>query len=310
MEKTDRKSSRELWLAKRFNLEKRHRKRQRQGAIVPKLWQLFDELINLFGVILRILGKYEKAHQLALDVKLRHINLNFPNLPSQFEGYRILHLTDLHLDIAPDFEERIISAIGDTKVDLCVITGDFRRDTKGDYKQILKPLKKLVNQIDTKDGIYATLGNHDTYLMVKPFEQMGIRVLTNESIKICCNDDCITLTGVDDVHYFYTTDATKTLWQDFPGFKIALVHSPELYDVAGDNEYNLYLCGHTHAGQVCLPKGKPLITHLTNGKKFYNGLWKYKEMTGFTGSGTGTSGIPVRINSESEAVVITLHSGK
>jgi predicted MPP superfamily phosphohydrolase len=310
VEITDLKSGREIWLSKRFDLEKCRRKRQRRGAIVPKLWLIFDELINLFGVFLRVLGKYKKANELALDVKLRHISLNFPNLPEKFDGYRILHLTDLHLDIAIEFEKKIITAIQGTKADLCVITGDFRRDTKGGFEQILEPLKNLISHINVKDGIYATLGNHDTYLMVRPFENMGIRVLTNESEKIGRNGEHIHLTGVDDVHYYYTTDATKALWQDIPGFKIALVHSPELYDVAGDNEYSLYLCGHTHAGQVCLPGGKALITHLQNGKEFYKGLWKYKNMTGFTGSGTGTSGIPVRINSHSEAVIITLHCGK
>jgi len=60
------------------------------------------------------------------------------------------------------------------------------------------------------------------------------------------------------------------------------------------------------AGQICLPGGKPLITHLSNGKKFYKDVWKYKAMTGFTGSGTGTSGIPVRYNSKSEITLITL----
>ena len=56
------------------------------------------------------------------------------------------------------------------------------------------------------------------------------------------------------------------------GFKIILVHSPELYDIAANNGYNLYLSGHSHGGQICLPYGIPVITHLYDGRKYYRGV--------------------------------------
>ena len=167
-------------------------------------------------------------------------------------------------------------------------------------------MKKLKAGISVKNGIFATLGNHDSYLMVKPMCNMGIKILTNETIQITRNKENISITGIDDVHYYFSQEALTALSNKVEGFKIALVHSPELFDVAADNNYSLYLCGHTHAGQICLPGGKPLITHLSNGKKFYRNVWKYKAMTGFTGNGTGTSGIPVRFNSKSEIALITL----
>jgi len=303
---TEQQLARERWLANRFDLEKTIRKRQRSGGIVPRLWKLFDGLINFFGLILKLTGLYTRGFNNALDIQLKEIILSFPNLPESFDGYKILHLTDLHLDIIEGLENKILSVIQGIDADLCVMTGDYRKDTSGEFRQILEPLKKLKAGISARDGIFATLGNHDSYLMVKPMCKMGIKILTNETIQLNRNKENISITGIDDVHYYFSQDALAALSNNVEGFKIALVHSPELFDVAADNNYSLYLCGHTHAGQICLPGGKPLITHLSNGKKFYRDVWKYKAMTGFTGNGAGTSGIPVRFNSKSEIILITL----
>jgi len=303
---TEQQQARERWLANRFDLEKTRRKRQRNRGILPRLWKLFDELMNVFGLALKLTGMYNRGYRNALDIQLKNITLRFSNLPQNFDGYRILHLTDLHLDMVAGLENKIISMLANIETDLCVMTGDYRRDISGEFRQILKPLQSIKNNISASDGIFATLGNHDSYLMVKPMCKMGIKILTNETIKISRNREYLSVTGIDDVHYYFSQDAITALSKNEPGFKIALIHSPELFDVAAENGYSLYLCGHTHAGQICLPGGRPLITHLSQGKKFYRGVWKYKNMTGFTGSGTGTSGIPVRFNSQSEIALITL----
>lgn len=303
---TNRKKVREKWLANRFDLEKTRRKRQRKRGYLPRFWKLFDALIHVFGELLKLAGLYNKAHQRALDIRIRNVELRFPCLPVAFDGYRILHLTDLHLDIVPGFEDIIIKKIKNTDADICILSGDYRKDTSGHFKQVIRPMEKLVQAINAPDGIFATLGNHDTYLMMKPMSQTGINIITNETLRIEKDHQHIYITGVDDVHYYFSPAALDCLKEEINGFKIAVVHSPELYDVAAENNYDLYLCGHTHAGQICLPGGKPLITHLMNGKRFYRGLWKSGEMTGYTGSGTGTSGIPVRINTESEITLFTL----
>ena len=302
----DRLSIRERWLARRFEIEKSRRKRQQHRAYIPKYWLFFDYLIQLFGLFLKFTGYYKSGLKNALDIKLVNVELNFPDLPEAFDGYTILHMTDLHLDIHDRYEDLIIEKIKDLSVDLCVLTGDYRRETSGEYKQVMEPLNKINQSFQSKDGILAVMGNHDTYLMEQPMEEMGIQVLKNESVKIQRNGDAITVTGSDDVHYYYSIMAAECLWKQTDGFKIALVHSPELFDVAAGNKYSLYLCGHTHGGQICLRGGKPVITHLSHGKKYYNGLWKYDGMIGYTGSGTGTSGIPVRFNSFSEITLFTL----
>ena len=89
-------------------------------------------------------------------------------------------------------------------------------------------------------------------------------------------------------------------------FSIALVHSPELYDSAADQGVALYLCGHTHGGQVCLPGGWPIIKNVARGRRLYRGLWRHRDMVGVTSTGVGTSGIPVRFNTRGEVLLLRL----
>jgi len=138
------------------------------------------------------------------------------------------------------------------------------------------------------------------------FERMGIRVLGNETVCIQRDGSEIYLTGVDDVHYYYTDMALEALESSPEGFKIALVHSPEIYDLAADHGYALYLAGHTHAGQITFPNGRPIVKHLNHGQHLAAGLWQHQGMIGYTSSGAGVSGLPVRYNTRGEISLITL----
>ncbi len=139
--------------------------------------------------------------------------------------------------------------------------------------------------------------------MVNPLEQIGIHVLINSSYLIHRGNEQIRIIGTDDVHYYYTDQAIHALEYADKGFSIAMVHSPELFNFASAMGVDLYLCGHAHAGQVCLPWGIPIIKHLNRGRKYYLGEWVYNGMKGITSAGVGTSGIPVRFNTRGEILV-------
>ena len=89
-------------------------------------------------------------------------------------------------------------------------------------------------------------------------------------------------------------------------FRIALIHSPEMADHAAAAGVSLYLCGHTHGGQVCLPGGRPILTRLTRCRHAAVGHWREGAMRGYTSHGLGTSWPPLRFNSRGEMTVITL----
>ena len=295
-----------IWADTRSALENGHKKNKRNGTISIRYRDLFEKGLPLFAWFFKKTVWYQKGHKLALNIELIEHQLNYPDLPGAFHHFRILHLTDLHLDTDPKIVDAIILAIQNSTYDLCVITGDFRMKTHGQFQNMMPNLQKLLKNISAEQGIYATLGNHDSFLMVREFEALGIKVLCNETVALEKNNQQIILTGIDDVHYYFTDNAIRCLESSPAGFKMALVHSPELFDIAAENLYNLYLCGHTHGGQICLPGGKPIFTHLHNGKAYVKGLWKKEDMVGYTGQGCGNSGIPIRFHSQSEVTIFEL----
>ncbi|MBW1696731.1 MAG: metallophosphoesterase family protein [Deltaproteobacteria bacterium] len=302
-------NSRQQWRRIRAVLEEKSLQRKRLGIRRITVLRVVDNLSRAFAMFLRMVRLYESGYQNAERKVVQYIDLHFSNLPEAFASYKILHLTDLHLDFVAGTGERISRRIKKLHCDLCVLTGDYRKGMKGRFDQILEPMKKIVNALDAKDGILAVLGNHDTFRMADAFEQMGITVLTNETFTISRGNQKISVTGLDDPHFYYTEHASHALAESIDGFKIVIVHTPELYDFAAQNGYQFYLCGHTHGGQICLPGGIPVVTHLYRGKRFYKGLWQYNGMKGYTNQGCGVIGIPVRFNTQSEITLITLHNG-
>jgi len=231
-------------------------------------------------------------------------------LPAAFAGFRILHLSDLHLDGMPELVELILAALGERRFDLCVLTGDYRTELHGPIAAVMRGLRRLVGGIRSTHGVLGVLGNHDDCHMVAPLEDMGVRVLVNEQVALEREGSRIVVIGTDDVHYYYTDQALHALERAAAApFSIALVHSPEMYDVAADSGVDLYLCGHTHAGQIVLPGGIPLITHLHRGRRYFRGVWQHGGMRGVTHGGVGTSGIPIRFNTRGEILVHTLRAG-
>jgi hypothetical protein len=301
-------TARQEWRHNRLEMERGEVKQTPLGRR-HRHWSAFKTLIGLFGFSLRILGLYERGVRNAKDIQFNRLDIWFENLPQEFDGFRLLQLSDLHADFLPETLQAALDLTADVEADICVLTGDFRRRVKGSFDDILPAMERLTSQISTPQGTYAILGNHDSADMVEPFEALGIRVLVNETHTILRNGAELHLTGTDDVHYYYTDAARQALGAAPEGFKIALIHSAELADAAAENGYELYLAGHTHGGQVCLPGGWPIITHMNRYRRYARGLWRHGDMRGYTSTGVGVSGLPVRFNTRGEVALITLRSG-
>lgn len=298
--------SRSGWTTARRAMEATSRKHTPRGVRRRRHWPLFEAAIAGFGVALRGIGLYRRGVKNALDIELNEIELRFPHLPTPFDGYRVLHLADLHLDAHPALPKRAAALARNARCDLCVLTGDYRYGINGSIDRAMAAVARLAPALDAADGVYAVLGNHDTIEMVPALEALGIRVLANQTVSIARGGAALHVTGVDDVHYFYTEDAGEALGRAPDGFRLALVHSPEMIEPAAESGIALYLTGHTHGGQVCLPGGLPLVTHCQSGRRYAAGLWRHGAMTGYTSRGVGVSGLPVRFNSRGELTLITL----
>jgi predicted MPP superfamily phosphohydrolase len=159
-----------------------------------------------------------------------------------------------------------------------------------------------------REGVFGVLGNHDCIEMIPDLEDAGVCMLVNDAYAIKRNRETIWLVGVDDPHYYKAHDF-KASFKGIPkgAFSIFAAHSPEVYREAAQQLVRLYLCGHTHGGQIRLPfYNGPIITHSRAPRKIASGLWKYNGMYGYTTAGVGTSGVPLRFNCPGEVVLFTL----
>ena len=234
---------------------------------------------------------------------MRHHPLVLPSLPPAFHGFRILHLSDLHLDMDPRNVQAMCERVEALDYDLCVMTGDYRAKTFGPCDAVLTAMDALRGQL--KPPIRAVLGNHDSLVLVPAFEALGIRFLLNESDAIERDGQWLYLAGIDDAHYYQVHNIAKaTAGIPEQACSILLSHTPEIYRHAAHGGFDLMLCGHTHGGQICLPGGIPLTWDARCPRRMAAGPWRYRQMLGYTSVGAGTSVVNARLNCPPE---ITVH---
>ncbi len=254
---------------------------------------------------LRLLGLYRRGLWNSLDYEVREVRVPLRNLPPQFEGFRILQLSDIHADGIPDEGQKLISMVKGIETDLHVFTGDYRFLSQDTYEPCLAVTERIVRSIDAEHGHWGVLGNHDFLEFVPALEASGTGMLVNEAVPIRKDGAEIWLAGVDDAHLYNCHDIPKALSKVPEGAVVVLLsHTPEVYAEAESMAVDYLVCGHTHGGQLCLPGGIPLMTNAKCPRRFCQGAWEYKGMRGYTSRGAGASGISVRFSCRPE---ITVH---
>jgi predicted MPP superfamily phosphohydrolase len=248
-------------------------------------------------------GLYGRGRRNAANVTLKRNYIRSHKIPRSFDGFAILHLSDLHVDLSAKAMDRLCEILPSIDYDICVLTGDYRGQTFGPYEPALNGMAPLCGLL--KQPAYGVLGNHDTIRMLPALEDMGIRMLLNECETITRNSHRIHVSGIDDAHFF-RADNLERARSDIPTdeFSILLSHTPEIYQQAAHAEFDLLLCGHTHGGQICLPGQIPLSLDSVLPRRFGAGPWQYHNMRGYTSVGAGCSIVPARFNCPPE---ITIH---
>jgi hypothetical protein len=302
-------SAREIWAERRSALEQSGRGSNPEGYHGGWQGRALHAACFGFAGALRLTGLYARGRRNALSPVLVERDVTFFDLPPVFDGYRILHISDPHLDCLPDLAGIAKKLISGVAVDLVAITGDIHGSPRAPVARSTLPLADVLAGLKVRDRVVAVLGNHDPASMVDALEHVGITALINESLTIERGDDRLVVTGLDDVHRFYTPAAKQALDDAPAGFRIALVHSAEIADHAAAAGFGLYLCGHTHGGQICLPNGRALLTRLRRCHFGARGEWRAGAMIGYTSNGLGVGEVPLRFNCRGEIAVITLRRG-
>ncbi|NOY88374.1 MAG: metallophosphoesterase [FCB group bacterium] len=237
------------------------------------------------------------------------------NLPPQLNGFKILHISDMHLRhfVTLDDLEDLLRRAKKYNPHLILVSGDIADDLK-----LLGPSLKLMEQLQPPFGIYASLGNHEYYRGIKrvkkEFERSPIPLLINQGTKLTIGDISIFIGGLDDPRTlsanhqkFFKECLDATLKEkNNDDFTILMSHRPHVFDIATAYNIPLTLAGHTHGGQIGWGHRSLLEPMLPDSY-----LWgHYQKGTShlYTSSGVG-QWFPFRLGCPQEAPIIEMRKG-
>jgi uncharacterized protein len=249
-----------------------------------------------------------------IDIVQRPIAIT--NLPTPFHGYRIVQISDIHLDeyTEPFFLEHIVDRVNILAPDLVLLTGDFI--TRGAFSFIAgnHAVSRCAEILTTLTAPlrYAILGNHDVSfsapMVTHALVTHGTPVLVNQYLPIERAGARFWLCGVEDPGTGHP-DLDLSIPAKPDGPVLLMAHEPDYADdvVAHPRGslVDLMLAGHSHGGQVRLPFLGPLILPPL-GLKYPEGHYRFNQMQLYVNRGIGTVGLPFRLNCPPEITVITL----
>ena len=249
-----------------------------------------------------------KFHKRLVEITTHSIIL--PNLPEQFNGYRIVQISDFHLGtwLGTHAIFEIVDLVNQQEPDLIAITGDFISFNPPNFAP---GLVSTLSKLTSKDGVYAVLGNHDHYtdatLIRNVLEECKIVELQNSVHGIRRDSSHIYFAGIDD---FMTRHADlRSVIAQIPNDEntvILLAHEPDFADIsAASGRFAMQISGHSHGGQICLPFwGNLYLPRL--GRKYPSGRYLVQDMVLYTNRGLGTSWLKFRYNCPPEITVFQL----
>ncbi len=274
------------------------------------LWLL--TLLQLMGTVVYLWGGLYEPFALSVTQQ----ELPLAGWPAGAPPLRLLHLSDLHVERLTRREAELISLVEQIQPDLIVITGDYLNLSYVDDPVARSEVRKLLAQLHAPLGVYATLGSPPVDPRATTpslFDGLNIRLLRDELAVIRREDGrTLSLIGLDCDHDPAVDGRVfKSLVDLAPAGsrQILLYHSPELMPLAQQYPVDLYLCGHTHGGQVRLPLYGAVITSSSLGKRYEMGFYTEQGTTLYISRGIGLEGLSaprLRLLCPPEMVLFTL----
>ena len=276
--------------------------------------QLLQAGVAVFPLVLTgaATGQGLLAHD---EFRVREIDVPFPNLPKELDGFTIAHLSDIHVGRFTNGKvlERIVESMNGLQADVAVVTGDL---IDAELKDLPAALETLC-AVRAKHGLYVCEGNHDLFESPARFERdvraSGLGFLLNESAVINANGKRLALSGLQ--WGIRGGGRGAALEQNFAAlletrpeadWSILLAHHPHAFDQAADAGYPLTLAGHTHGGQLMLTPNFGAGSAMF---KYWSGLYRRQDAALVVSNGVG-NWMPVRVNAPAEIVRLRLLRGE
>lgn len=215
------------------------------------------------------------------------------------KGFRILHISDLHITTKTNYVNELIKLCNNIDINIICITGDII-DTK---VHKIKEQLKLLNTI--KKPVFYVSGNHDFYHGIKPMIELldNFYFVDNKVLTINYNNQDIQIVGLSDSASMFfgikrnVKEVLSKVEENIPN--IFLAHRPKDYKKALKINSKLFLCGHTHGGQIY-----PFHYLVKLANPFVAGLFKKKNTYIYVNRGLGFWGIDYRLKAPNEITIL------
>lgn len=240
----------------------------------------------------------------------RRIEIPMRGLPARLDGYRIVHLSDLHIGALtpPWWAKRWIEHANAEEPDAIAVTGDLVTSGVAFHESIAE----LVGGLRAKDGVYCAMGNHDYFGEGEPLisliRERGPKVLRNEGIVVERDGARLFIAAIDDT-WTRRANLDLALEKQPPRVPtVMLAHDPDRFPQIAKRGVGLVLSGHTHGGQIAVPFLARWINASKLAHHFHIGAYKAGESTLYVHPGLGTTGPPIRLGVAPAVVVLTLRA--
>lgn len=246
-------------------------------------------------------------------VERRRVSVTIEGLPAELAGFRILHLSDLHLgtlSLGWWTLEQAVRWAEQEPPDLVCISGDLvtRRGGK-------RALRGALGRLDARYGVYAVLGNHDVDQARDPFlrptdlsdlHEVGAVLLRDDAREFAVDGARVQVVGVDPAAYRARSSRPADRADADADLRILLCHYPDVVRTLPPRSFHLVLSGHYHGGQICLPSpwGKLRLKDLR--ANYWEGLFETPAAALHVSRGLGTSLVPFRLLARPEVTALTL----
>lgn len=254
------------------------------------------------------------------SVSVRIVKYEKEGLPSSLENFKIAFISDIQADHYTDAGRlsNYINKVNSLTPDLILIAGDLIT-TGPDHIELSA---QEVGKLKSKYGIYSCVGDHDNWAYRNDYARSltavksalnynGVQMLDNQNKTFDVNGTDIAITIITAT---YVSDVPGNILDSLVvnnngGFRIFLTHQPqpELIETAKENEFSLFLAGHTHGGQITLIFPFIQLTPTIFETKYIRGDFWFDGMLMIINRGLGMSLAPIRYNSTPEVTLITLH---
>jgi predicted MPP superfamily phosphohydrolase len=229
---------------------------------------------------------------------------------------RILHISDLHIERLTRREDKLLTLVEQAQADLILITGDYLNLSYVRDPRAQADVQLLLSQLSAPFGVYAVMGSPTVDARDEIpglFDDLSVRLLRNEWQELDLGDGRqLVLLGLDCSHYLPTDGRRLSeLVAQSPNTapRILLYHAPDLMPEASELGVDLYLCGHTHGGQVRLPLYGAMLTSSQLGKRYEMGYYQHGRTNLYVSRGVGLEGLGaprIRFLAPPEITLVTL----